>query len=82
MMQSYEAEVREDGQVRLREPLALRGRYRAVLTVLEPLEAERTDARIVGEPQDWRRFVGTMRRASLFKDDPMVIQKALRDEWD
>ncbi|MEO5332936.1 MAG: hypothetical protein H7839_13005 [Magnetococcus sp. YQC-5] len=38
MIRSYEAEVSEDGQVRLLDPLVLRGRHRAVLTLLEPLE--------------------------------------------
>lgn len=44
MIRSYEAEVSEDGQVRLLDPLALRGRHRAVLTLLEPLETKGEDA--------------------------------------
>ncbi|MBF0438204.1 MAG: hypothetical protein HQL93_03690 [Magnetococcales bacterium] len=43
MIRSYEAEISEDGQVRLLNPLVLRGRHRAVLTILETLDTRRKD---------------------------------------
>lgn len=39
MLQAVEAEVDENGQVRLQEPLILMGRHRAVLTILEPVQS-------------------------------------------
>ncbi|MBF0175428.1 MAG: hypothetical protein HQL63_01060 [Magnetococcales bacterium] len=81
MLKAVEAEVGENGQIRLREPLVLRGWHRAVLTVLEPLEAVEVDARIVDESGSWRRHVGTMQGSPHFNGDPVVIQDAMRDEW-
>ncbi len=61
MMRSYEAEVGEDGKVRLCEPLmALQGRQRAVLTVLGPVKAEEARASSDDDTEDWRPFVGLL----------------------
>lgn len=81
MLHSYEAEVGEDGKVQLREPLELRGRHRAVVTVLEPLGTDETTVHQSDGHQDWRRFAGIMKDSPHFQGDPMVIQKAMRDEW-
>ena len=82
MMHSYEAEVSADGQVRLREPMVLRGRHRAVLTVLEPLESDEIASGSMESSPNWRRFAGVMKESPHFNGDPVAIQKALRDEWD
>lgn len=87
MTHAYEAEVDENGQVRLQKPLMLHRRHRAVLTVLEPLEETRMSLdtikeQITDEANDWRQFVGTMKNSTLFNSDPVAIQKAMRDEWD
>ncbi|MBF0153027.1 MAG: hypothetical protein HQL64_04725 [Magnetococcales bacterium] len=42
MLQAVEAEIGEDGEVRLLEPLALQGRHRAVVTVLGPIDGVET----------------------------------------
>lgn len=81
MMHSYEAEVSADGQVRLREPMVLQGRHRAVLTVLEPLESDEI-AGVMESPPNWRHFAGMMKESPHFNGDPVSIQKAMRDEWD
>ncbi len=82
MMHSYEAEVGRDGKVRLREPLALRDRHRAVVIVMEPMEASEPPAYPTDASRDWRRFVGVMKDTAHFNADPVAIQKAMRDEWD
>ncbi|MBF0176782.1 MAG: hypothetical protein HQL63_08045 [Magnetococcales bacterium] len=82
MMRSCEAEVSADGQVRLREPMVLRGRHRAVLTVLEPLESDAIASDAMESSPDWRHFAGVMKESPHFNADPVSIQKALRDEWD
>ena len=82
MRHSYEAEVSEDGLVQLREPLVLRGRHRAVVTVLEPLQTGNVDTPAQDHFLDWRQFVGLLKNSPHFNEDPVVIQKAMRDEWD
>lgn len=82
MMHSYEAEVSEDGKVRLRESLTLDRRHRAVLTVLEPLDNKDTEADPTSPTTDWRKFAGIIKDSPHFKDDPVAIQKAMRDGWD
>ncbi|MBF0309998.1 MAG: hypothetical protein HQL56_10770 [Magnetococcales bacterium] len=82
MMHSYEAEVSADGQVRLREPMVLRGRHRAVLTVLEPLESDEVASDAMEALPNWRRFAGVMKESPHFNGDPVSIQRAMRDEWD
>ncbi|NGZ27879.1 MAG: hypothetical protein G8345_13445 [Magnetococcales bacterium] len=81
MLKAVEAEVGENGQVRLREPLILQGWHRAVLTILEPLQTVETGAHTAGAPGSWHRHVGVMKDSPHFKGDPAAIQKAMRDEW-
>lgn len=82
MMYSYEAEVSEDGKVRLRESLTLDRLHKAVLTVLEPLENTDIEPKPSNITADWRRFAGILKDSLHFKDDPIAVQKAMRDEWD
>lgn len=82
MIRSYEAEVGMDGTVRLQEPLTLRGRHRAVVTVLEPLDLVDSLVQPADKARDWRRFVGIMKDTPHFNGDPVALQKAMRDEWD
>ena len=81
-MRSYKAEIGKDGKVRLREPLTLRGRHRAVVTVLEPLETDEAPTQLTNKVLDWQRFAGIMKDTPHFNGDPVVLQKAMRDEWD
>lgn len=60
-MHSYEAEVSADGQVRLREPVVLRGRHRAILTVLSPLESDEIVSRTMESSPSWRCLAGVMK---------------------
>jgi hypothetical protein len=81
MLQTVEAEVGENGQIRLRSPLVLRGWHRAVLTVLEPLTEEDNEAGQTLVPhRDWHRFVGTLKDSPRFNGDPVAIQRDMRDE--
>ncbi|HAT50255.1 MAG: hypothetical protein HQL07_14005 [Nitrospirae bacterium] len=83
MLKSVEAEIGADGRVRLREPLPLSCRHRAVVTVLERLDSAEDSAQTAAdETCDWRRFAGVMRDSPHFNADPVAIQKAIRDEWD
>ncbi|MBF0588301.1 MAG: hypothetical protein HQL53_04160 [Magnetococcales bacterium] len=69
--------------MRLREPLALRGRHRAVVTVLGPMEDEDISGRRRASAlQDWRRFAGIIKDSPHFRGDPVEAQKAMRDEWE
>lgn len=81
MMHTYEAEVGEDGRVRLCEPIALQGRHRAVVTILEPLGEEGGVSKKNTTAQDWRQFTGIIKDSPHFNGDPVTTQKALRDEW-
>ena len=82
MLKTVEAEVGENGQVRLREPLTLQGWHRAVLTVLEPIQPTENENDLPKPSQDWRAHVGVLKNSPNFNQDPVAIQKALRDEWD
>ncbi|MBF0295242.1 MAG: hypothetical protein HQL96_08625 [Magnetococcales bacterium] len=81
MLQSVEAEIGEDGQIQLREPLTIHGPCRAVVIVLGPLAKEMANERISASSLGWRRHVGAMKDSPHFNGDPVAIQKAMRDEW-
>ncbi len=63
MLQSIEAEIGSDGHVRLRDPIQLQGRHRAIVTVLEALE-ETTP------PRGSREAVLSLLDSPAFKNRP------------
>lgn len=81
MLQAIEAEISADGHVVLQEPLHLNGTYRAVVTVLEPINAQQ-------KPRDSQDLVNFLRenklplsaRRSAEEIDAQI--KKERDAWD
>jgi hypothetical protein len=88
MLHSYEAEVSKDGQVWLQEPLSLRERHRAVLTILEPVEAVQQNSRESPEPGDSAALLRFLRdnrlpddaRPSAAEIDAQITLE--RNAWD
>ncbi|MDM8546460.1 hypothetical protein [Candidatus Venteria ishoeyi] len=58
MIQTLEAIVNESGQVRLTQPLDIKGWHRALVTILEEPPAEAVEAALLSESSlaaDWER---------------------------
>ncbi len=68
------------GQIVPLEPVQFREDERLVIVRL-PAPDEGAGARVAA-PAEWRSFVGTLRDSPHWQGDPMVIQEALRSEWD
>jgi len=83
MLQTVEAIVEPSGTVRLLEQLHVDHPCRAVVTLLEAATHE-PDARAVAtsEAVEWRRFVGVLKGSPHFNEDPIAVQRAMRDEWE
>lgn len=84
MLQAVEVEVGENGQVTLQEPLVVRGRQRAVLMVLGPMETQRADAATGNVAQSLAVLAAF---ESLERPDrsPEEMEKTIqenRDGWD
>ncbi len=78
MLATVEVIVETDGSVRLLEPLKLNHSTRALLTLLEPLEQV---AEVATKPP-LAQFIGVLKNADVFSDDPVTLQRNMRDEWD
>ena len=80
MLHTIEVEIDAAGHI---TPLEAAGRLppgRALLTLLSALtDAPSTPAPT--EKPDWRAFVGALKGSPHFQDNPIVVQKAMRDEW-
>jgi hypothetical protein len=76
MLATIEVIVEKDGVVRLLEPLQPTRPIRALLTLLEPLNQPITPKRSL------RDCIGLLKNSTAFEDDPVTLQRALRDEWD
>jgi hypothetical protein len=58
MIHTIEAMIDEHGEVRLAEPILLKGKHRALVTVLEEAPAEAMETALLSEPAlsaDWSR---------------------------
>jgi len=71
MLQTVEAIVEKDGTVRLLEPMHPAQSMRAVVTLLEPVDTQ----------TPLHTFAGLLKNSSAFSDDPVKIQRELRDEY-
>lgn len=83
MLQTVEAIVEPSGSVRLLEQLHVDHPCRAVVTLLEAA-THAADTRTVVTPEtaEWRRFVGVLKDSPHFNEDPVAVQRAMRDEWE
>lgn len=83
MLQTVEAIVDPSGTVRLLEQLHVDHPCRAVVTLLEEaVQAQDAHIGIPAGTAGWRRFVGSLSGSPHFNEDPMDLQRAMRDEWD
>lgn len=58
MMQTLEAVIDEDGTVHLAEPVTIKGRLRALVTVLDEPPTDTLDTALLSQPalaDDWSR---------------------------
>lgn len=80
MMRTVEAEINVDGTVTLLEPLRVRVKTKALVTVLSE-EAEGTEA---SKKENLRAVFGKMRGVEMFRGIENVSewQRKLRDEWE
>lgn len=83
MLQTVEAIVEPSGAVRLLEELHVDHPCRAVVTLLEGgTQAPEALTVAATGTAGWRRFVGTLSGSPHFNEDPVILQRAMRDEWD
>lgn len=79
MMQTVEAEINVDGTVTLLEPLRVRVKTKALVTVLNE-EPEKAKA---SRKENLRAVFGKMRGVEMFRaiENVSEWQRNLRDEW-
>jgi hypothetical protein len=73
MLQTIEVEIDAQGGIHPMQALPLTAERRALLTLVIP---ESSHATI-----NWRDFIGTLKDSACFNEDPVAIQRKLRDEW-
>ena len=73
MLQTIEVEIDAQGVIHPLQAVPQAAERRALLTLVVP--------ETVNEKVDWRSFVGTLTGSPNFNDDPVEIQRKLRDEW-
>lgn len=80
MMQTVEAEINVDGTVTLLEPVRVKVKTKALVTVLneEPEKAK------TSKKENLRAIFGKMRGVEMFRgiEDVSDWQRNLRDEWE
>lgn len=75
MLQTIEVEIDAQGVIHVLQALPPSAERRALLTLVVPEQA-------VGHNQaDWHSFVGRLNGSPNFNDDPVEIQRKMRDEW-
>ncbi|SEH04563.1 hypothetical protein [Candidatus Venteria ishoeyi] len=77
MLQSIEAIVEKNGSVSLLEPIHPARQMRAILTLLEPSEKLPMPAK-----RSLKSLIGVLKDSTAFDGDPLLVQQAMRDEWD
>jgi len=77
MFSTIEVIVEKDGRVRLLEPLHPTHTMRALLTLLEPLEKSTATPK-----RPLHEFIGVLKNSTVFSDNPVTLQRNIRDEWD
>ncbi|MEQ1525429.1 MAG: hypothetical protein ABL911_01610 [Gallionella sp.] len=73
MLQTIEVEIDAQGGIHPLQTLPPTAERRALLTLVIP--------EIPLVKMDWRSFVGTLKNSSCFNEDPVEIQRKMRDEW-
>ncbi|MGB7649600.1 MAG: hypothetical protein WBL62_00180 [Gallionella sp.] len=73
MLQTIEVEIDAQGGIHPLQAMPAMAERRALLTLVIPEKA------IV--QSDWRSFVGALKDSPCFNEDPVAIQRKMRDEW-
>lgn len=73
MLQTIEVEIDAQGVIHPLQALPRSAERRALLTLVIPEK--------VSVPTDWRDFIGALKDSPCFDDDPVAIQRKMRDEW-
>jgi hypothetical protein len=73
MLQTIEVEIDAQGGIHPMQALPLTAERRALLTLVIP---EKTQ-----QKSNWRDFIGALKDSPCFNDDPVEIQRKMRDEW-
>lgn len=73
MLQTIEVEIDAQGGIHPLQTLPVTAERRGLLTLVIP---EKTIAKT-----DWRSFVGALKDSPCFNEDPVAIQRKMRDEW-
>ncbi len=82
MIQAIEA-VCINGTITPLEPILFEDAEPLVILRLPkpPTHPVHQDQSPPSESTGWRRFAGILKTSPNFNDDPVAIQKAMRDEW-
>jgi hypothetical protein len=73
MLQTIEVEIDAQGGIHPLQVLPKAAERRALLTLVIPDESV--------TKTDWRSFIGALKNSPCFNEDPVEIQRKLRDEW-
>lgn len=73
MLQTIEVEIDAQGGIHPMQALPLTAERRALLTLVVPEKAP--------APVDLRDFIGALKNSPCFNEDPVTIQRKMRDEW-
>ncbi len=73
MLQTIEVEIDAQGGIHPMQALPLTAERRALLTLVIPEKTQPTS--------NWRDFIGALKDSPCFNDDPVAIQRKMREEW-
>jgi hypothetical protein len=73
MLQTIEVEIDAQGGIHPLQALPLTAERRALLALVIPESAHVTN--------NWRDFIGALKDSACFNEDPVAIQRKLRDDW-
>jgi hypothetical protein len=85
MLQTFEASLEPNGQLRFVDPAAPKSAVsREVLVTFLPttdLSSALTDETAEKQESDWRAFVGALKDSPSFAVDALAMQHQMRGEW-
>ncbi len=73
MLQTIEVEIDAQGGIHPMQALPLTAERRALLTLVIPEKAPPTN--------NLRDFIGSLKDSPCFNEDPVTLQRKMRDEW-
>ncbi len=73
MLQTIEVEIDAQGGIHPLQALPLTAERRALLTLVI-----RENMQLAS---NWRDYIGALKDSPCFNDDPVTIQRKMRDEW-